>query len=182
MDGRIATPCQPDPLRACFNSAENSQVIVPAITARRRPPHGAAGMLVGAFVVVIVVHIAQVGSIEGATGSIGRILLHSVSAQDGCEGRMPVDVGPNAAVLGAQQAYQAALERAGASDVPHNKQPRLMSWELSRGMNNSLEALGGRVPPERALQLVALTIPLRTSGPMGKLDFEPAPVTADLCR
>jgi hypothetical protein len=139
-------------------------------------------MLVGALVVVIVANVAQVGSIEGATGSIGRILLHSVSAQDGCEGRMPVDIRPHPVVLSAQQSYQAALERASASGVPSNKQPGELLLRLSRGMNNSLEALGGRVPPERALQLVALTIPLRTSGPMGNLDFEPAPVTADLCR
>jgi hypothetical protein len=49
-------------------------------------------------------------------------------------------------------------------------------------MNNALESLGGRVPPERALQLVALTIPLRMPGAAETLRFEPSPTVVDLCR
>jgi len=95
---------------------------------------------------------------------------------------MPPEIRPHPMVLEAQQAYQAALIRAGASGVPGHRQPSGMSRRLARGMNNALESLGGRVPPERALQLVALTIPLRMPGAAETLRFEPSPTVVDLCR
>jgi len=130
---------------------------------------------------VVGVHVAQVGSIEAATGGIGRILLHTVVAADRCADGGVDDVQPSRIVISAVNAYQDAFARFAASGVPGNKQPIALASRLSRNLENPLESLGGRLPPERALQLVALTIPLRSAGALGTLVFEPSPVVAEVC-
>jgi hypothetical protein len=147
-----------------------------------RPKVFSSGPLLGALALVGVVQALQAGSIEGATGGVGRTLLHSVSAQEECEARTPQQTQPHPLVHSALSAYEGALSRAASSGVPGNKQPGGLISRLSRGLDNPLEALGGRVPPERALQLAALTIPLRSSGPARDVALEPAPVVARLCR
>lgn len=149
---------------------------------RRRPAPLPVGSLVGALLLVVIVHVMQFGSVEGATGTVGRTLLHSVSAAQGCapEGGEPPKAHP--LVVRALAAYESALQRAARSGVPGNKQPRGLAPQLSRGRNNALEALGGRIPPERALQLTALTIPLRSDGALRSVRFVPSPTVADLCR
>ena len=137
---------------------------------------------VGALVVLVAVHVLQVGSIEGATGAIGRVLLHSLDAVEGCEDPSAPAARPHPLVSANWEAYEAALERLAASGVPRNKQPGELSARLLRGGgDNALESLGGRVPPERALQLVALTVPLRASGPAQDLVFEPGSMGVSWC-
>ena len=139
-------------------------------------------MFAGALVVVAAVHVLQVGSIEGATGSLGRILAHSLSAGESCEASTPARAGASPFVRAGWTTYEATLERLAASGVPRNKQPGELSARLLRGGgDNALEALGGRVPPERALQLVALTVPLRASGPAQDLVFEPGSMGVSWC-
>lgn len=145
--------------------------------ARVRP-----AMFVGALAVVVAVHVLQVGSIEGATGVLGRTLLHSLSATEGCVGPSGPVESPSPLVGATWEAYEATLARLAASGAPRNKQPGELSARLLRGGgDNALEALGGRVPPERALQLVALTVPLRTSGPAQDLVFEPGSMSVSWC-
>ena len=137
---------------------------------------------VGALTVVVAVHVLQVGSIEGATGVLGRTLLHSLSAAEGCEGPSGPVRSPSPLVGATWEAYEATLMRLAASGVPRNKQPGELSARLLRGSgDNALEALGGRVPPERALQLVALTVPLRASGPAQDLVLEPGSMSVSWC-
>ena len=139
-------------------------------------------MFAGALVVVAAVHVLQVGSIEGATGSLGRILAHSLSAGDTCEASTPARAGASPFVRAGWTTYEATLERLAASGVPGSRQPGELSARLLRGGgDNALEALGGRVPPERALQLVALTVPLRATGPAQELVFQPATPSMRLC-
>lgn len=145
---------------------------------RRVPP----AVLLGALLSVVAVHVLQVGSIEGATGAIGRTLMHSAASHAKCGERLPEGAGPAPVVVGMWSAYQSTFERLAASGVPGDKQPGELTARLLRGGDNALEALGGRVPPERALQLVALTVPLRAEGPVRTIEFEPAPSVPQLCR
>lgn len=141
-----------------------------------------SAMFAGALLVVIAVHVLQVGSIEGATGSLGRILAHSLDAGESCEAFASERAGASPFVRTGWAAYKATLDRLAASGVPRNKQPGEMSARLLRGGGeNALEALGGRIPPERALQFVALTVPLRLSGPAETVVLEPATTSMRLC-
>lgn len=145
---------------------------------RRVPP----AVLLGALLSVVAVHLLQVGSIEGATGTIGGTLLHSTAEHVGCGERFPEGVEPSPVVVSLRSTYEAALARLSSSGVPRNKQPGELTARLLRGGDNALEALGGRVPPERALQLVALTVPLRAEGPVRTITFEPSSTDPQLCR
>ena len=144
----------------------------------RVPP----AVLLGTLLSVVVVHLLQVGSIEGATGAVGRTLMHSATAYAGCEERFSEGTEPSPVVVRLQSTYAAALARFASSGVPGNKQPGELTARLLGGGDNALEALGGRMPPERALQLVALTVPLRAEGPVRTISFEPSPTVPRLCR
>lgn len=136
----------------------------------------------GALVAVAAVHVFQVGSIEGAVGSFGRILAHSLSADENCGAVHGERVGESPFVRSGWAAYEATLARLVASGVPRNKQPGELSAQLLRGGgDNALQALGGRVPPERALQLVGLTVPLRFSGPAESVVLEPGATGIRFC-
>lgn len=147
-----------------------------------RNPRVGSGTFLGALVVVAVVQVLQTGSIEGATGSMGRALLHSLTAGEACDVSEREASGTSSFVRAAWATYGSTLDRLAASGVPGAKQPGELSADLLRGRgDNALEALGGRVPPERALQFVALTIPLRASGPAQTVVLEPASMRMSLC-
>ena len=125
------------------------------MSCRRVPP----AALLGALLSVVAVHLLQVGSIEGATGTIGRTLMHSTAADAGCEERFPEGVASSPVVVRLQSTYEATLARLASSGVPRNKQPgELTARLLHGGCQNALDALGGRMPPARGLRLVAPTM------------------------
>lgn len=136
-------------------------------------------LLLGALVGAVVVNVLQLGSVEVAAGTIGRTLLHSTSDAAGCtEAQEFVSYGPTAA---AWALYRRSVgQAAGAAYSP--KQKRGSVVELVRGGSaKTIEALGGRLPPERALQSVALAVVVRLLSPTFSAGFAPAPDTLKLC-
>lgn len=136
-------------------------------------------LLFGALVGAVVVNVLQLGSVEVAAGMVGRTLLHSTSAAQGCTAIAEVvDYGPTAV---AWALYRRSVEEAGRT-ASSPKQRRESVVELVRGGRaKTIEALGGRLPPERALQSVALAVVARSSGTAASVGFAPAPRRLELC-
>ena len=125
------------------------------------------------------VNVLQLGSVEVAAGTVGRTLLHSTSPAAGCSDvQEVVGHGPTAA---AWALYRRSVgEAAGAAHSPKQRQGSVV--ELIRGGSaKTIEARGGRLPPERALQSVALAVVARSSNPTSSTGFAPAPDTPKLC-
>jgi hypothetical protein len=136
-------------------------------------------LLLGAFVGAVVVNVLQLGSVEVAAGMIGRTLLHSTSAAQGCTATTEVvDYGPTTA---AWALYRRSFgEAAGTAGSPQRRQGSVV--ELVRdGPAKTIEALGGRLPPERALQSVALAVVVRSSGTAASVGFAPPPQRPEIC-
>lgn len=145
--------------------------------------HSAGGhptrLLLGALVGAVVVNVLSLGAVEVAAGTIGRTLLHSTSDAAGCtEMQDVVSYGPTAA---AWALYRRSVgEAAGAALSPKQKRGSVVEMVRS-GSAKTIEALGGRLPPERALQSVALAVVVRSSNPTFSAGFAPAPDTPKLC-
>ena len=126
------------------------------------------------------VNVLQFGSVEVAAGTVGRKLLHSTSAAMGCL-ETPATVGHGLTAAAWDLYRRSAGEAAKAAHPPRQRQGSVV--ELFRGGSaKTIEALGGRLPPERALQSVALTIVVRSSGPSIAPGFAPAQDKLELCR
>lgn len=136
-------------------------------------------LLLGALAGAVMVNVLQLGSVEVAAGTVGRTLRHSASAGHGCTD-MPEGVShPPAAAAWA--VYRRAVGEA-ARSAHSARQRRGSVAELVRsGNEKTIEALGGSLPPQRALQSVAMAIVVRSSGRPVSAGFAPAPDSFELC-
>ena len=136
-------------------------------------------MLLGALVGAVAVNVLQLGAVEVAAGTIGRTLSHSTSEAAGCtEMQEFVPYGPTAAAWASYRRF--AGEAAGTAFSPKPKRGSVVELVRS-GSAKTMEALGGRLPPERALQSVALAVVVRSSSRTLSAGFAPAPETPKLC-